>query len=241
MTGNDLNQNTILMSAFVELSNVSKTYPSPDGGDGVEVFSEVDLQLSEGESAAIVGPSGSGKSTLLNVVGALDKPSGGKVTVGEREVTGLSPGDAASFRNQTVGFIFQAHHLLPQCTVLENVMVPALAGHGSVTGDSLRKRAEELLEEVGLSHRLHHRPAEISGGEKQRAAVARALVNEPKLLLADEPTGSLDKANADRLTELLVTLNETRGLTLLAVTHSSAVASRMGVSYQLDAGKLVRD
>ncbi len=229
------------MSAFVELSNVSKTYSSPDGGDGVEVFSGVDLQLSEGESAAIVGPSGSGKSTLLNIVGALDKPSGGKVTVGEREVTGLSPGDAASFRNQTVGFIFQAHHLLPQCTVLENVMVPALAGHGNLTGDSLRKRAEELLEEVGLSYRLHHRPAEISGGEKQRAAVARALVNEPKLLLADEPTGSLDKANADRLTELLVTLNETRGLTLLAVTHSTAVASRMGVSYQLDAGKLVRD
>jgi ABC-type lipoprotein export system ATPase subunit len=241
VTENDLNQNTILMSAFVELSNVSKSYPSLDEGEGVEVFSEVDLQLSEGESAAIVGPSGSGKSTLLNVVGALDKPSGGKVTVGEREVTELSPEEAASFRNQTVGFVFQAHHLLPQCTVLENVMVPALAGHGNLTGDSLRKRAEELLEEVGLSHRLHHRPAEISGGEKQRAAVARALVNEPKLLLADEPTGSLDKANADRLTELLVKLNETRGLTLLAVTHSSAVASRMGVSYRLDAGKLVRD
>ena len=238
---NDLNQNTILMSAFVELSNVSKSYLPPDGGEGVEVFSEVDLQLSEGESAAIVGPSGSGKSTLLNVVGALDKPSGGKVTVGEFEVTGLSPEEAASFRNQTVGFVFQAHHLLPQCTVLENVMVPALAGHGNLTGDSLRKRAEDLLEEVGLSHRLHHRPAEISGGEKQRAAVARALVNEPKLLLADEPTGSLDKANADRLTELLVKLNETWGLALLAVTHSSAVASRMGASYRLDAGKLVRE
>jgi ABC-type lipoprotein export system ATPase subunit len=163
------------------------------------------------------------------------------VKVGEREVTGLSPEEAASFRNQTVGFVFQAHHLLPQCTVLENVMVPALAGNGSLTGDSLRKRAEELLEEVGLSHRFHHRPAEISGGEKQRVAVARALVNEPKLLLADEPTGSLDKANADRLTELLVKLNETRGLTLLAVTHSSAVASLMGASYRLDAGKLVRE
>ena len=229
------------MSAFVELSNVSKNYQSPAGGEGVEVFSGINLTLDEGESAAIVGPSGSGKSTLLNIVGVLDKPSGGKVMVDGREVTGLGPEEAAAFRNQTVGFVFQAHHLLPQCTVLENVMVPALAGHGNLTGDSLRKRAEELLEEVGLSHRLHHRPAEISGGEKQRAAVARALVNEPKLLLADEPTGSLDKANADRLTELLVTLNETRGLTLLAVTHSTAVASRMGVSYQLDAGKLVRD
>jgi ABC-type lipoprotein export system ATPase subunit len=229
------------MSAFVELSNVSKNYQSPAGGEGVEVFSGINLTLDEGESAAIVGPSGSGKSTLLNIVGVLDKPSGGKVMVDGCEVTGLGPEEAAAFRNQTVGFVFQAHHLLPQCTVLENIMVPALAGHGNLTGDSLRKRAEELLEEVGLSHRLHHRPAEISGGEKQRAAVARALVNEPKLLLADEPTGSLDKANADRLTELLVTLNETRGLTLLAVTHSSAVASRMGVSYRLDAGKLVRD
>ena len=229
------------MSAFVELSNVSKNYQSPAGGEGVEVFSGINLKLDEGESAAIVGPSGSGKSTLLNVVGVLDKPSGGKVMVDGREVTELVPEEAAAFRNQTVGFVFQAHHLLPQCTVLENVMVPALAGHGNLTGDSLRKRAEELLEEVGLSHRMHHRPAEISGGEKQRAAVARALVNEPKLLLADEPTGSLDKANADRLTELLATLHEARGLTLLAVTHSTAVASRMGAIYRLDAGKLVRD
>ena len=229
------------MSAFVELSNVSKNYQSPAGEEGVEVFSGINLTLDEGESAAIVGPSGSGKSTLLNVVGVLDKPSGGNVMVDGREVTGLVPEEAAAFRNQTVGFVFQAHHLLPQCTVLENVMVPALAGHGNLTGDSLQKRAEELLEEVGLSHRMHHRPAEISGGEKQRAAVARALVNEPKLLLADEPTGSLDKANADRLTELLATLHETRGLTLLAVTHSTAVASRMGAIYRLDAGKLVRD
>ena len=229
------------MSAFVELSNVSKNYQSPAGGEGVEVFSGINLTLDEGESAAIVGPSGSGKSTLLNVVGVLDKPSGGKVMVDGCEVTGLGSEGAAAFRNQTVGFVFQAHHLLPQCTVLENIMVPALAGHGNLTGDSLRKRAEELLEEVGLSHRMHHRPAEISGGEKQRAAVARALVNEPKLLLADEPTGSLDKANADRLTELLVTLHETRGLTLLAVTHSTAVASRMGATYRLDSGSLVRD
>ena len=150
------------MSAFLELSNVSKNYSSPEGGEGVEVFSKVDLQLSEGSSAAIVGPSGSGKSTLLNIVGALDKPSGGEVKVGALEVTGLNSGEAASFRNQTVGFIFQSHHLLPQCTVLENVMVPALAGYGKLTGDSLRARAEKLLDEVGLSHRLHHRPAEIS-------------------------------------------------------------------------------
>ncbi len=229
------------MSAFVELSDVSKSYDSPSGEEAVEVFAGVNLELAEGESAAIVGPSGSGKSTLLNVIGALDKPSGGEVLVDGNDVAGLSPEGAAAFRNRTIGFVFQSHHLLPQCTVLENVMVPALAGHGGLTGEALRKRAEELLDEVGLSHRLHHRPAEISGGEKQRVSVARALVNEPGLLLADEPTGALDKANSDKLVELLVELNEKRGLTLLAVSHSPEVASRMGSIYRLDDGKLVRD
>lgn len=229
------------MSAFVELSNVSKSYDSPGGGDPVEVFSEVNLELTEGEAVAIVGPSGSGKSTLLNIVGTLDKPSGGEIRVDGLKLSELSPMGAAAFRNQTVGFIFQAHHLLPQCTVLENIMVPALAGHGELSGNALRNRAEELLEEVGLSDRLHHRPAEISGGESQRVAVARALVNEPKLLLADEPTGALDKANSDQLVELLVSLNDKRGLTLLAVTHSAEVASRMGATYRLDDGGLARD
>ena len=158
-----------------------------------------------------------------------------------KDVAGLLPEDASAFRNRTIGFVFQSHHLLPQCTVLENVMVPALAGHGDLAGEALRKRAEELLDEVGLSHRLHHRPAEISGGEKQRVAVARALVNEPGLLLADEPTGALDKANSDKLVELLVELNEKRGLTLLAVSHSPEVVSRMGSTYRLDDGKLAQD
>jgi ABC-type lipoprotein export system ATPase subunit len=228
------------MSAFIELSNVSKTYDSP-GGEAIEVFSGVDLQVKKGEAVAIVGPSGSGKSTLLNIIGTLDQPSGGEVRVDGRELSAFSPWDAAAFRNQTVGFIFQAHHLLPQCTVLENVMVPALAGHGELSGDALRKRAEELLAEVGLSDRLHHRPAEISGGESQRVAVARALVNDPKLLLADEPTGALDKANSDKLVELLVSLNDKRNLTLLAVTHSAEVASRMGVLHCLDDGGLLQD
>ena len=229
------------MSAFVELSDVSKSYDSPSGEEAVEVFAGVNLKLAEGESAAIVGPSGSGKSTLLNVIGALDKQSGGEILVDGNDVAGLSPEDAAAFRNRTIGFVFQSHHLLPQCTVLENVMVPALAGHGGLTGEALRKRAEELLDEVGLSHRLHHRPAEISGGEKQRVAVARALVNEPGLLLADEPTGALDKANSDKLVELLVELNEKRGLNLLAVSHSPGVASRMGSTYRLNDGKVVQD
>ncbi|MFP6899785.1 MAG: ABC transporter ATP-binding protein [Opitutales bacterium] len=228
------------MSAFVELSDVSKSYDSPGGGEAVEVFSGVNLSLTEGDAVAIVGPSGSGKSTLLNIVGTLDKQSGGDVRVDGRELCNLSPLDAAAFRNQVIGFIFQSHHLLPQCTVLENIMVPALAGFGDLVGKALQKHAEDLLEEVGLSHRLHHRPGEISGGERQRAAVARALVNGPKLLLADEPTGALDKANSDRLVELLMTLNETRNLTLLAVTHSSEVASLMGATYRLDAGVLER-
>ncbi len=227
------------MNAFVELRDVSKSYDSPGGDKAVEVFSGVNLELTEGETAAIVGPSGSGKSTLLNVIGALDKPSGGEVLVDGRDVSSFSPEEAASFRNQTVGFIFQTHHLLPQCTILENVMVPALAGYGELSGDALREQAEGLLEEVGLSNRLHHRPAEISGGESQRVAVARALVNDPKLLLADEPTGALDKANSDKLVELLVSLNDKRNLTLLAVTHSAEVASRMGATHLLDKGGLI--
>ncbi len=228
------------MSAFIELSDVSKSYDSPGGGEPVEVFSGINLQVDEGEAVAIVGPSGSGKSTLLNVIGTLDQPSGGKVHVDGLELSALSPKEAAAFRNQTVGFIFQAHHLLPQCTVLENVMVPALAGYGDLVGKALQKHAEDLLEEVGLSPRLHHRPGEISGGERQRAAVARALINNPKLLLADEPTGALDKANSDKLVELLLKLNDTRGLTLLAATHSSEVASLMGSTYHLDDGGLAR-
>lgn len=229
------------MSAFVELQDVSKSYDSPAGEESLEVFSGVNLELGEGQSAAIVGPSGSGKSTLLNVIGALDKPSGGEVLVDGKEVVGLLPEEASAFRNRTIGFVFQSHHLLPQCTVIENVMVPALAGHGGLSGDALCKRAEELLEEVDLSHRLHHRPAEISGGEKQRVSVARALINQPGLLLADEPTGALDKVNSDKLVDLLVTLNQNRGLTLLAVTHSKEVAARMDFVYLLDDGKLTRE
>jgi len=227
------------MSSFIELNNVSKSYDSPDGGEALDVFSGVNLEVKEGEAVAIVGPSGSGKSTLLNVIGTLDQPSSGEIQVDGRELSAFSPNEASAFRNQTIGFILQSHHLLPQCTVLENVMVPALAGHGDLSGDALRKRAEELLAEVGLSERMHHRPAEISGGESQRVAVARALVNCPKLLLADEPTGALDKANSDKLVDLLVTLNDKRNLTLLAVTHSSEVASRMGVTHRLDEGGLI--
>jgi ABC-type lipoprotein export system ATPase subunit len=196
------------------------------------------LEISKGTSVAIVGPSGSGKSTLLNLIGTLDQPDGGEILVDGKVTGSLTADEAASFRNQSIGFVFQSHHLLPQCTVLENIMVPSLAGLGSRKGSELKERAYGLLEKVGLSHRANHRPAEISGGEKQRASVARSLINEPSLLLADEPTGALDKMNSEKLIELLIELNQTLGLTLLMVTHSLEIAKQMKQTYLMDEGKL---
>lgn len=226
------------MENFVELIEVTKTYPSPEGSEAVEVFSGISLNLREGSSTAIVGPSGSGKSTLLNIIGSLDKPTKGEVRVDGRSLDGMKSSESALFRNQTVGFVFQAHHLLPSCTVLENVMIPALAGQGGLSGKLLQERAQELLEEVGLGHRTGHKPSEISGGERQRVAVARSLINQPSLLLADEPTGALDKANSEKLVDLIVRLNESRTLTLVLVTHSKETAKRMEDAFLLDEGGL---
>ena len=227
------------METFLKVINLSKTYLSPDEEEKVDVFNEVNLEMPKGSSVAIVGPSGSGKSTLLNLIGTLDKADRGEIYVDGRSIGNFSASEASGYRNQSIGFIFQSHHLLPQCTVLENVMVPALAGFGNLNGKELHQRAVELLEKVGLSHRLNHRPAEISGGEKQRVAVARALINQPHLLLADEPTGALDKENSEKLVELLVELNQTLELTLLLVTHSSQIAKAMTQTYHMDEGKLV--
>ena len=226
------------MEAFVEVIDLSKSYPAPEGEVPVEVFAKLNLNVEKGSSVAIVGPSGSGKSSLLNLIGALDKPTRGEVRVGGQILTEMNSKQSAQYRNQTVGFVFQSHHLLPSCTVLENLMVPALAGHGGLSGDALQERAFGLLEEVGLAHRADHRPGEISGGERQRAAVARSLINQPELLLADEPTGALDKENSFKLVDLLASLNEKHGLTLLMVTHSEMSASRMKLSYTLDEGRL---
>ena len=226
------------MEKFVELDEITKTYPSPEGSETVEVFGCINLTLPAGSSNAIVGPSGSGKSTLLNLIGALDKPTSGEIRVDGTPLAGMSPEESARFRNQTVGFVFQSHHLLPSCTVLENVMVPALAGSGGLTGKNLEARAKGLLEEVGLGHRTGHRPGEISGGERQRVAVARSLINEPSLLLADEPTGALDKSNSEKLVDLIVRLNESRTLTLILVTHSQETAQRMDTGFLLDEGEL---
>jgi len=222
----------------LELANVSKTYGSPDGGPPVVVLKDVDFRLAAGEAVAIVGPSGSGKSTLLNLMGALDQPSAGQVRLDGRELGGLSELELAAVRNRSIGFVFQLHHLLPQCTVLENVLVPTLTDPAELNTPETRARAERLLDWVGLGARLSHRPGQLSGGERQRVAVVRALINRPKLLLADEPTGSLDHAAAVKLVELLIELNKKEGVALVLVTHSLELAGRMPKVLELRDGSL---
>jgi ABC-type lipoprotein export system ATPase subunit len=223
---------------LLDIRNLTKTYGAPDGGDAVEVLRGVNLKMAPGETLSITGPSGSGKSTVLNIVGALDKADSGEVVVNGQNIETLAKDELAAYRSTTVGFIFQLHHLLPQCTILENVLVPTLAVP-KVKRDAARGRAEELLEAVGLKHRLNHRPGELSGGERQRVAVARSLINEPKLLLADEPTGALDRVNAAKLVDLLAELNRSRGVTIIMVTHAPELAQRMGRVLELEDGKLI--
>ncbi len=219
------------------LSQVSKRYQPPENGaPELEVLREISLSAEAGESLAIAGPSGSGKSTLLNIIGTLDQPSSGQVRLEGRDLGKLNELELASVRNREIGFIFQAHHLLPHCTVLENVLVPTLAGFGSP--DASEAKARELLSRVGLGARLHHRPGQLSGGERQRVAVVRALINGPKLLLADEPTGALDRASAAELGQLLVELNREQHVTLLVVTHAPDLAARMRRILRLTNGRL---
>lgn len=223
---------------LLDVKQLTKTYRAPDGGDSVPVLKELDLSMDEKQTVAIVGPSGSGKSTLLHVIGTLDYVDLGSIQVDGHDVTNLRDEAAAVYRNTTVGFIFQLHHLLPQCTVLENVLVPTLT-HKDRDDHALTNRAKDLLRAVGLEHRLQHRPGELSGGERQRVAVARALINKPRLVLADEPTGALDRVSAERLVDLLVDLNQSQGLTLIMVTHAMDVAKRMQRVLELRDGKLV--
>jgi lipoprotein-releasing system ATP-binding protein len=223
---------------LLELEAVSKRFAAPEGaGDGT-VLREVSLTLGEGESVAIVGPSGSGKSTLLQIAGTLERPSAGSVRLAGRDVTGLSEQELARVRSQGIGFVFQRHHLLPQCTALENCLVPTLAVRARGDEGAREMRARGLLERVGLGARLHHRPGELSGGECQRVAVARALVNRPSLLLADEPTGALDRLTAGEIADLLADLNREQGLALLVVTHSEELAARMRSVHSLVQGRL---
>lgn len=213
----------------VDLVQVSKRYGSGN------VVDAVNLSIADHEFLVLLGPSGCGKSTLLNILGALDRADSGEVRVAGQDLTKLDETALASFRNATVGFVFQLHHLLPQCSVLENVLVPTLAQPRS---EGKQARAEQLLEAVGLKHRLHHRPGQLSGGERQRAAVARALINEPKLLLADEPTGALDRVNSAKLADLLIDMNRAHGLPIVMVTHAVDLARRMGRVLELVDGKL---
>lgn len=220
------------MSAALELADVRKHFET--GSQRVDVLRGVSFEMQRGQSLAITGPSGSGKSTLLHLAGTLDRPSSGTIVIDGRQPHGLPEAELARFRNGAVGFVFQDHHLLPQFSVLENVLVPTWAY--AAAADAAEVRARELLERVGLGHRLQHRPAELSGGERQRVAVARALINRPGLLLCDEPTGSLDGESADAVAELLFELHAEEKNVLIAVTHSLTLAERFGRRLELREG-----
>ncbi len=214
---------------------ITKSFPT--SGDPLSVLRGVNLSLSEGESVAIVGDSGSGKSTLLQILGTLDRPDSGTVRLGGIDPFALAENALAGFRNQHIGFVFQDHHLLPQLTVVENVLVATLAT-GRPSADDL-ERAGDLLSRVGLSDRIGHLPGELSGGERERVAIARALMMQPTLILADEPTGNLDRRTADGVTELLLDLQKTSGAILISVTHSASLASAMMRRLELVDGKLI--
>ena len=221
--------------ARLEARHLSKSYPTP--AEPLVVLEDASLELDTGDSLAILGPSGSGKSTLLAILGTLDEPTSGTVSLEGVDPFTLDEAGLARFRRKQIGFVFQEHHLLPQLTVLENVLVPHLAD-GSA-GSQQRDAATDLLGQVGLGDRLGHRPAELSGGERQRVAIARALVRGPKVVLADEPTGNLDARTAEVIGDLLVELPAGSGAMLIAVTHSATLAAKLARQMRLDDGKLV--
>lgn len=213
---------------MLKVENVSKEYPTPRGP--LQIVSNISLELSAGDAVSIMGPSGSGKSTLLYMMGALEKPSRGSITLDGQDPFALKEQDLAAFRNRQVGFIFQDHCLLPQCSVLENVLTPTLIA--SNDGDH-SERARTLLDTVGLTERLEHRPAELSGGEKQRVALARALIMQPKLVLCDEPTGNLDHKSANVVASLLLDLHRQQKTILVVVTHNAELAGQFPLRYEL--------
>jgi ABC-type lipoprotein export system ATPase subunit len=222
---------------LLQLIGISKRFDALQGGEQLEVLRDVNLELSQGESLAVTGPSGSGKSTVLHIIGTLDRPTSGQVLLDGRDLSGLNDLELAAVRNREIGFVFQSHFLLPQCTVFENVLVPTLACQRASPNEFV-DRAKQLLDRVGLGKRLSHRPGQLSGGERQRVAVVRALINRPKLLLADEPTGALDRHSARELADLLVELNREENVTLIVVTHALELAQRMGRMLELSDGRL---
>jgi len=223
----------------LELTNIYKEYPTPRGP--LPILADVSLTLARGDAVAVMGPSGSGKSTLLYLVGALEPPTKGRVTLDGTDPFALGDRDLAAFRNRKIGFVFQDHGLLPQCSVLENVLTPTLVGPADPVGDgAVVARARALLDQVGLGDRLDHRPGELSGGERQRAAFARALIRQPALLLCDEPTGNLDQTTADAVASLLLDLHAAQKTMLVVVTHNAGLAGKFPVRYELDNRTLVQ-
>ena len=221
---------------MLEVEGLSKEYPTSRGP--LQVLSNVSMSLSPGDSAAIMGPSGSGKSTLLYILGALEPPTAGTVTLDGCNPFTLTGPALAAFRNERIGFVFQDHCLLPQCSVLENVLIPTLVAEGR--GDDDLQRARTLIDQVGLTGRAEHRPAALSGGERQRAAIARALIRQPRLLLCDEPTGNLDRASADTVASVLIDLHRRQQTVLVIVTHSPQLAARCPVRFELGDKQLHR-
>jgi lipoprotein-releasing system ATP-binding protein len=224
-----------MSDSIVELKGVSKWYP---GAEDRKVLEGIDLEVRSGQRFAVVGPSGCGKSTLLNLLGTLDLPSEGEVAFGGKDLQGASEKELASLRSSEIGFIFQLHHLLPQCSALENVLVPTLALPNRPDEAEVMERAERFLKRMGLGDQMESRPAQLSGGERQRVAVVRALINQPRMILADEPTGALDEDNAERLMDLLIELNEEESVALVLVTHDLEMARRLGDVKVLREGKL---
>ncbi len=233
----------IRRGALIATENLRKSFATDAGR--LEVLKGITLEIEEGEMVGIVGASGAGKSTLLHILGALDAPSSGRVFYGDSDIFSLGRDALASFRNRTIGFVFQFHHLLPEFSALENVLLPGLIWIGERRGikgqhfDEIKKRAERLLEEFGLSERKQHRPGELSGGEQQRVAVARALILEPKVVLADEPTGNLDTQTGEELFATLADLNERRRVTFVIVTHNESLARRCHRTIRMADGRLV--
>ncbi len=218
---------------MLEARNISKSYPTPRGP--LPILNDISLTLAAGDAISIVGPSGTGKSTLLYILGALEPPTSGTVMLDGRDPFTLGDRDLSAFRNKEVGFVFQDHCLLPQCTVIENVLIPTMV---APPDGGVAARARQLLDQVGLSKRLDHRPGELSGGEKQRVSIARALIRSPKLLLCDEPTGNLDRHTASQVADLLLEINRDSKTILVVVTHSAELAARFPKSHELIEGKL---
>ena len=232
-----MNNSTPNQVPLLNVENLTREFISSESGKPLQVLRGLSLEVVRGESIAIVGSSGCGKSTLLNLIGTLDEPTSGTLTFDGRDLSQLNAEELALLRNCEMGFIFQSHHLLPQCSVMENVLVPTIAHRTSSASDE--ERGRRLLERVGLGERLSHRPSQLSGGERQRVAVVRALINEPQLLLADEPTGALDEDTADKLGQLLVELNREENVTLITATHSPSLADRMDRTVKLSDGQII--